>query len=115
IRDLSQHVRDIDATVLAPATLQRLAILDPSTLPKAPGNPRCGIPVANIRKFIAIGLNYADHAAESNLPVPPEPVVFTKAISCLCGANDDVVLPPNATKGDWEVELGVVIGRTARN
>jgi 2-keto-4-pentenoate hydratase/2-oxohepta-3-ene-1,7-dioic acid hydratase in catechol pathway len=114
IRDLSQHVRDIDATVLAPATLQRLTTLDPSTLPKAPGNPRLGVPVANIRKFIAIGLNYADHAAEANLPIPSEPVIFTKAVSCLCGPNDDVVLPPNAQKGDWEVELGIVIGRTAQ-
>jgi 2,4-diketo-3-deoxy-L-fuconate hydrolase len=115
IRDLSQHVKDIGSDTMAPGELQRLAKIDPASLPKVAGQPRIGMPVADIRKFIAIGLNYADHAAESNLPVPPEPVIFTKAISCLCGPNDDVVLPPNALKGDWEVELGVIMGRTARN
>jgi 2,4-didehydro-3-deoxy-L-rhamnonate hydrolase len=115
IRDLSQHVKEITAETMGPAELQRLSRIDPASLPKVAGNVRLGVPVANIRKFIAIGLNYADHAAESNLPLPSEPVIFTKAISCLSGPNDDVVLPANALKGDWEVELGVIMGRTARN
>ncbi|MHB1207077.1 MAG: fumarylacetoacetate hydrolase family protein [Rhodospirillaceae bacterium] len=114
LRDLSAHVADIGADTMAPAELARLARLDPASLPKVAGNPRLGIPVAGIRKFIAVGLNYADHAAEANLPIPAEPVVFTKAISCLSGPNDPVMLPKDAKKGDWEVELGIVIGRTAR-
>lgn len=114
IRDLSAHVADIGVDTMAPAELARLAKLDPASLPKVAGNPRLGIPVAGIRKFIAVGLNYADHAAEANLPIPAEPVVFTKAISCLSGPNDPVMLPKDAKKGDWEVELGIVMGRTAR-
>ncbi len=114
IRDLSQHVADIGPDALAPAELARLAKLDPASLPKVSGNPRLGVPVDGIRKFIAIGLNYADHAAEAGLPLPTEPVVFTKAISCLSGANDPVMLPKESKKGDWEVELGIFIGRTAR-
>ncbi len=114
LRDLSAHVADIGVDTMAPAELTRLAKLDPASLPKVGGNPRLGIPVAGIRKFIAVGLNYADHAAEANLPIPAEPVVFTKAISCLSGPNDPVMLPRDAKKGDWEVELGIVIGRTAR-
>ena len=114
IRDLSAHVADIGADTMAPAELARLAQLDPASLPKVAGNPRLGIPVSGIRKFIAVGLNYADHAAEANLPLPAEPVVFTKAISCLSGPNDPVMLPRDAKKGDWEVELGIVMGRTAR-
>lgn len=114
IRDLSVHVRDITPEALAPENLQALAALDPSTLPVVPEGTRLGVPVAGIRKFLAIGLNYADHAAEAGLPIPTEPVVFTKAISCLSGPNDDVMLPANAQKGDWEVELGIVIGQTAR-
>jgi 2,4-diketo-3-deoxy-L-fuconate hydrolase len=114
VRDLSAHVADIGADTMAPAELARLAKVDPASLPKVAGNPRFGVPVAGIRKFIAVGLNYADHAAEANLPLPAEPVLFTKAISCLSGPNDPVMLPKGAKKGDWEVELGIVIGRTAR-
>ncbi len=114
IRDLSGRIPDLTPEQLAPAKLATLAALDPKSLPAVEGKPRLGVPVAGTRKFIAIGLNYADHAAEANLPLPPEPVIFTKAISCLNGPNDDVMLPKDSVKGDWEVELGVVIGRTAR-
>jgi len=114
IRDLSGRIPDLTPEQLAPAKLSALAALDPKSLPAVEGKPRLGVPVTGSRKFIAIGLNYADHAAEANLPLPPEPVIFTKAISCLNGPNDDVMLPKDSVKGDWEVELGVVIGRTAR-
>jgi 2,4-didehydro-3-deoxy-L-rhamnonate hydrolase len=114
IRSLSGNIADLDREQLSPAGLARLAAIDPASLPAAPGKPRLGVPVAGTRKFIAIGLNYADHAAESNLPVPKEPVVFTKAVSCLQGPNDDVVIPRGSRKTDWEVELGVIIGSTAR-
>jgi 2-keto-4-pentenoate hydratase/2-oxohepta-3-ene-1,7-dioic acid hydratase in catechol pathway len=113
IRDLSPLVPDIDPTRLSPAALASLAALDPEALPLVKGEPRLGVPLAGIGKFIAVGLNYADHAAESNLPIPTEPVLFTKAISSLSGPNDDVVLPKGAKKGDWEVELGIVIGHRA--
>ncbi|HEY4210787.1 MAG TPA: fumarylacetoacetate hydrolase family protein [Steroidobacteraceae bacterium] len=114
IRDLSGKIGDITAEQLSPAKLAALAAIDPRTLPVVQGKPRFGVPVSGSRKFIAIGLNYADHAAESNLPIPAEPVVFMKAISCLNGPNDDVMLPKDSVKTDWEVELGVVIGQTAR-
>jgi 2,4-didehydro-3-deoxy-L-rhamnonate hydrolase len=114
IRDLSGRISDLTPDQLAPAKLAALAALDPKTLPSVDGSPRIGVPVSGSRKFIAIGLNYADHAAEANLPLPPEPVIFMKAISCLNGPNDDVMLPKDSVKGDWEVELGVIIGRTAR-
>src|SRR6185312_3167489 len=99
---------------LSAASLEMLAAIDPASLPLVPGSPRLGVPFAGTRKFIAIGLNYADHDAESNLPIPSEPVIFTKAVSCLQGPNDPVMLPRDSRKTDWEVELGVVIGRTAR-
>ena len=114
IRDLSGRIPDLTPEQLAPVKLSALAALDPKILPAVEGKPRIGVPVTGSRKFIAIGLNYADHAAEANLPLPPEPVIFTKAISCLNGPNDDVMLPKDSVKGDWEVELGVIIGRTAR-
>jgi len=114
IRDLSAHVTDITADTMTPAGLARLAALDPESLPVVPGTPRFGVPVRRIGKFIAIGLNYADHAKEANLPIPAEPPMFTKATSCLSGPNDDVMLPQDAVKGDWEVELGLIIGRTTR-
>jgi 2,4-diketo-3-deoxy-L-fuconate hydrolase len=114
IRDLSAHVADITAETVSPAGLAKLAALDPESLPVVPGAPRLGVPVRQIGKFIAIGLNYADHAKEANLPVPAEPPMFTKAVSCLSGPNDDVMLPKDAVKGDWEVELGLIIGRTTR-
>jgi 2-keto-4-pentenoate hydratase/2-oxohepta-3-ene-1,7-dioic acid hydratase in catechol pathway len=114
IRDLSGHVNDITAETVAPASLAKLAALDPAALPLVAGSPRLGTPVKGIGKFIAIGLNYADHAREADLPVPKEPPLFTKAVSCLSGPDDDVMLPRDARKGDWEVELGVIIGRTTR-
>ncbi|HEV7139393.1 MAG TPA: fumarylacetoacetate hydrolase family protein [Steroidobacteraceae bacterium] len=114
IRSLAGTIPDLLPQHLSRAGLARLAAIDPASLPVAPGTPRLGVPFAGTRKFIAIGLNYADHAAESNLPIPAEPVVFTKAVSCLHGPNDDVMLPKGSRKTDWEVELGVVIGTAAR-
>jgi len=114
IRSLAGSIPDLTPQHLSPAGLRRLAAIDPASLPAAPGNPRLGVPFAGTRKFIAIGLNYADHAAESNLPIPAEPVVFTKAVSCLQGPNDEVMIPKGSKKTDWEVELGVVIGTTSR-
>ena len=110
IRDLSAHVKDLDGAQLSPTALAALAKLDPKSLPLVAGNPRLGVPVASVGKFIAIGLNFADHAAESNLPIPKEPIVFTKMTSCLNGPNDTVMLPRESVKSDWEVELGIVIG-----
>jgi ureidoglycolate lyase len=114
IRDLSSHVRDIDGSTLDDATLARLRAINPDSLPKVAGTPRYGAPVGSVGKFIAIGLNYSDHAKESNMPIPKEPIVFTKATSCIQGPNDGVVLPKGSVKGDWEVELAFVIGRTAK-
>jgi 2-keto-4-pentenoate hydratase/2-oxohepta-3-ene-1,7-dioic acid hydratase in catechol pathway len=115
IRDLSRVVSDITPETLQPEALRNLSGLDARALPIVSDPVRFGVPIAGIRKFFAIGLNYADHAAEANLPIPAEPVVFMKSISCLSGPNDDVMLPPDAKKGDWEVELGIVMGRTARH
>lgn len=114
IRDLSEHVTDIAGAALAPATLKKLAKIDPKTLPAVRGNPRLGPCVAGTGKFICIGLNYADHAAESNLPVPSEPIIFMKATSAIVGPNDDVLIPRGSKKTDWEVELGIVIGKAAK-
>ncbi|URI09943.1 fumarylacetoacetate hydrolase family protein [Aquincola tertiaricarbonis] len=114
LRDLSGVLPDITADTLSPAGLARLRELDVATLPALPQAGRIGVPWAGMRKFICIGLNYADHAAESKLPVPAEPVIFMKAITALMGPNDPVVLPQGSVKSDWEVELGVVIGSTAR-
>ena len=114
VRDLSGELPDLSPEHLGPASLRRLAKLEPGSLPAVAGEPRLGVPVAGIRKFIAVGLNYADHAAEAHLAVPAEPVLFTKAISCLSGPNDDVMLPKGSRKSDWEVELGVIIGQRAR-
>ena len=114
IRDLSAHIPDIGPDQLSPAALAALADLDTAALPIVEGAPRYGPPVTGTRKFIAIGLNFADHAAESGAPVPEEPIVFTKATSCIQGPNDIVMLPQDSVKSDWEVELGVVIGTTAR-
>ena len=113
IRDLSGVVADITPDLLSAEGLAKLAAIDTGSLPVVEGEQRYGVPVNGSRKFIAIGLNFADHAAESNLPIPAEPVVFTKAITCLNGPNDDVVIPRGSLKTDWEVELGVVIGKTA--
>lgn len=114
IRDLSGEVADITGDALSEETLARLSALDPATLPLVEGDPRIGPCVANVGKFICIGLNYADHAAESGMEVPPEPVIFFKATSAICGPNDPVRIPRNSKKTDWEVELGIVIGREAR-
>ena len=114
LRDLSRKVKDIDGTTLAPAELAKLRKLDPKKLPPVKGKQRLGACVATPSKFVAIGLNFIDHAKESGNPIPEYPVVFFKAPSCIVGANDDTVVPRDSTKLDWEVELGVVIGRTAR-
>ncbi len=114
LRSLSGLIDDIGPEALSDKALRKLARTDVASLPLVRGNPRFGVPVAGVGKFIAIGLNYADHALEAGLPIPKEPIVFTKAISCLSGADDPVVLPPGAKKGDWEVELGVVIGARAQ-
>lgn len=112
IRSLAGIVPDIAGSALSPETLARLAALDPATLPELSAT-RIGPCVGQVGKFICIGLNYADHAAESNLPVPTEPVIFLKANSAIVGPNDDVLIPRNSVKTDWEVELGVVIGKKA--
>jgi 2-keto-4-pentenoate hydratase/2-oxohepta-3-ene-1,7-dioic acid hydratase in catechol pathway len=113
IRDLSGVIADLGPAELSRAALQRLRNIDTATLPVVSGEPRLGVPVAGTRKFLAIGLNYADHAAESGMAIPEEPVVFTKAVTCLQGPNDPVMIPRGSEKTDWEVELGVVIGERA--
>lgn len=115
IRDLSGVVKDIDASVVTPEGLAKLRALNVDSLPKVSGNPRLGSPIANVPKLICIGLNYSDHAKESNMPIPSEPVVFMKAISSITGPNDDVKLPKGSKKGDWEVELAFVIGKKAQS
>jgi 2,4-didehydro-3-deoxy-L-rhamnonate hydrolase len=114
LRDLSRKVKDIDGVSLAPTELARLRKVDPRRLPAVKGRPRLGPCVAMPSKFVAIGLNYIDHAKETGSPIPDYPVVFYKAETCIVGANDNIMLPPDSTHTDWEVELGVVIGRTAR-
>jgi 2,4-didehydro-3-deoxy-L-rhamnonate hydrolase len=114
LRDLSGVVADIGPQQLGAVGLARLRKANPAKLPLVRGKPRFGCPVSQVSKFIAIGLNYADHAAESGVPIPKEPVVFMKATSCIQGPNDPVMLPRGSVKTDWEVELGVVIGRRAR-
>ncbi len=114
LRDLSSVVPDIGPAQLTDAVLAKLLKLKTDKLPLVRGKPRMGCPVNGIGKFIAIGLNYSDHAKEAGMPIPKEPIVFTKAISCIQGPDDDVMLPRGSVKGDWEIELGVVIGKTAR-
>lgn len=114
IRDLSGVVPDIAGEVLTPAGIARLKGLDPATLPVVSGNPRYGACVAGTGKFICIGLNYSDHAAETGATVPPEPIIFMKATSAIVGPNDDVEIPRGSEKTDWEVELGIVIGKPAK-
>ena len=114
LRDLSRKVKDIDADALAPMTLSGLRKLDTRRLPAVRGRPRLGPCVATPSKFVAIGLNYTDHAKETGAPIPESPVVFFKTPSCIVGANDNIMIPMDSTQLDWEVELGVVIGRTAR-
>jgi 2-keto-4-pentenoate hydratase/2-oxohepta-3-ene-1,7-dioic acid hydratase in catechol pathway len=114
IRDLSGVVPDIASAALTPDSIARLRSLDLSDLPRVNGAPRLGPCVGAVGKFIGVGLNYSDHAAESNMPVPAEPIIFMKATSAICGPNDDVVLPRGSQKSDWEVELGVVIGKPSK-
>ncbi|WP_434606079.1 ureidoglycolate lyase [Pseudomonas sp. D2-30] len=114
VRDLSGHVPDIAGNVLEPEGLARLAAIDPHSLPVVTGQPRIGPCVGQVGKFICIGLNYADHAAESNMEVPKEPIIFNKWTSAICGPNDDIQIPRGSLKTDWEVELGVVIGKGGR-
>ncbi|GLQ98908.1 fumarylacetoacetate hydrolase family protein [Dyella mobilis] len=115
LRDLSSVVADIDSQTLVSEALAKLAKIDPRQLPQVDGHPRYGTPVARVGKMICVGMNYAEHAAETNAPVPQMPVLFMKATSAIMGPNDDVVIPQGSTKTDWEVELGVVIGDTARS
>jgi len=113
IRDLSGTVRDIDGEALSPASLDRLRRLDPATLPPVSGTPRLGPCIGNISKILAIGLNYRLHAEEAGAPIPKEPIFFMKALSSICGPNDDVIIPKGAEKTDYEVELAIVIGTKA--
>ena len=115
IRDLSAHVSDINGETISPKSLAKLRKIKIDTLPIVRGKPRIGACVNGSQKFVAIGLNYSDHAAESGMTVPPEPIIFTKHMNCISGPNDDVTLPPKSKKGDWEVELGVIIGTRAKN
>lgn len=115
LRDLSKVIADVTPDQLNDKALAKLAKLNTDKLPLVKGKPRMGCPVANVGKFLGIGLNYADHAAEAGLPVPTEPILFMKANSCIQGPNDDVMLPKGSTKADWEVELGIVIGTEARH
>jgi 2-keto-4-pentenoate hydratase/2-oxohepta-3-ene-1,7-dioic acid hydratase in catechol pathway len=114
IRDLSGVVADISHNVLSPESIESLRTLDLDSLPIVSAQPRVGACVGGVGKFICIGLNYSDHAAEANMAVPKEPVIFMKATSAICGPNDNVVIPRGSLKTDWEVELGVVIGKTAK-
>lgn len=114
VRDLSAIISDITPEQLHPDTLMQIASINPQSLPLVSYPQRFGAPFSGTRKFLAIGLNYADHAAESNMPIPSEPILFTKAISCIQGPDDEIMLPKDSVKTDWEVELGVVIGSVAR-
>jgi 2-keto-4-pentenoate hydratase/2-oxohepta-3-ene-1,7-dioic acid hydratase in catechol pathway len=113
IRDLSDIIADVDADALSPKVLTRLAKIKPEALPLVRGKPRLGPCVANVGNFIAVGLNYADHAAETGAAIPKEPILFNKAPSCIVGPHDDVVIPKGSVKTDWEVELAIVIGTRA--
>ncbi len=114
VRDLSKVIVQIDGAMLSPRNLARLARVKPETLPPVRGSPRLGVPYSGVTKFVGIGLNFADHVAEANMPMPTEPILFMKATSCLSGPYDDIVRPRGSTKLDWEVELGVVIGTKAQ-
>lgn len=113
VRDLGDVIEDIGPPSLAGGVIERLRALDPTSLPEVPGGVRIGACVSRVGNFIAVGLNYADHAAESNMPAPVEPILFSKAPSCLSGPDDDVIVPRGSEKTDWEVELAIVIGRRA--
>ncbi|RDW14665.1 fumarylacetoacetate hydrolase family protein [Paracoccus thiocyanatus] len=115
LRDLSALKARLTGADISPASLSALAALDATKLPLVQGNPRLGPPLEGIGKYICIGLNYSDHAAESNLPIPPEPIIFMKAVTAICGPDDDTVMPQGGSRLDWEVELAIVIGTIARN
>jgi ureidoglycolate lyase len=114
IRDLSGVIPDLAGAALSPAGLAKLAALDTGSLPAVPAGVRIGPPVSGMVNFVCIGLNYADHAAETGSAIPKEPIVFLKSLGALCGPNDDVIIPKNSVKSDWEVELAVIIGSTAK-
>jgi 2,4-didehydro-3-deoxy-L-rhamnonate hydrolase len=113
LRDLSGRIAEITPDLLSPEGLKRLAAIDPAVLPKVPDGARLGVPFTGISKIVCVGLNYADHAAETGAPIPKEPILFLKAVSSLTGPNDDIVIPRGSVKTDWEVELGIVIGTRA--
>ena len=115
IRDLSGFVNDIADEILSPKSIEKLKSINFESLPVVKGKQRLGPCIGNVGNFICIGLNYSDHAKESGMDVPEEPVIFSKITSAICGPNDDVIIPRNSLKTDWEVELGVVIGKTAKN
>ena len=114
LHDLSKVVATLDAESLSPRNLARIAMIKPESLPVVTGNPRMGVPFTGISKYVAIGLNYSDHAAEAGMAVPTEPIIFMKATTSICGPSDDTILPRNATKLDWECELAIVIGTKAQ-
>ncbi len=114
VRDLSQHIPDIDGRTLGAESIAKLKAIDPSTLPTAPSGVRLGAPVGDVRNYLAIGLNYADHAEEAGLRVPREPIIFNKLGNCIVGPNDNIMMPRDAQKLDYEVEIGFVISKRAR-
>lgn len=114
LRDLSRHVRDIDGSLLLPERLEQLRSLSLTDLPEVQGNPRIGACLARVGKIVCVGLNYSDHAAESGMPIPAEPILFMKATSAIVGPNDEVEIPSGSRKTDWEVELGVVVGKPGK-
>jgi 2,4-diketo-3-deoxy-L-fuconate hydrolase len=114
IRDLSGHIADISGETVSPAGLNQLRALDPSSLPEAPADARIGAPITGMRNFIAVGLNYVDHAKETGSPIPEEPILFNKLANCIVGPDDDVIMPRGSKKLDWEVEIAFVIGQRAQ-
>jgi len=114
LRDLSGVINDFTAEQLSDTALAKIAAIDHALLPLVPDNPRLGIPVAHVGKYIAIGINYTEHAEEAKMRLPKEPIVFMKAVTCLCGATDNIILPKDSKKSDWEIELGVIIGKKAQ-
>ena len=114
IRDLSKHISDINGNTISSDGLKKISAIDLSSLPIIPDNTRLGACVGSVGKFLCIGLNYSDHAAESGLPVPSEPILFSKATSAIVGPNDNVEIPRNSSETDWEVELGIIIGKKAK-
>jgi 2,4-didehydro-3-deoxy-L-rhamnonate hydrolase len=114
LRDLSKIIDNLDAAQLSPRGLANIARIKPESLPVVTGNPRYGVPYSGISKYVAIGLNYSDHAIEANMAIPSEPIIFMKSTTCICGPNDDTVQPRGSTKLDWEVELAIVIGTKAQ-